>query len=67
MTENTLSAIYCPQERHLMTESGKVYIVPEQVARSFTSTNDLSFVRAWAALNSLIPSHGEVGYFEEAV
>lgn len=64
MTETTLSAIYCPLEQHLMIESGKVYVVPDQIARCFSSTDDIRFVRAWAAMNRLIPPNGEVGYFE---
>lgn len=66
MTETTLAAIYCPETRQLMIESGKVYIVPEQIARSFTSTRDMRFIRAWASMRKLIPAYGEVGYFEEA-
>lgn len=66
MNKPVLSAIYCHELRELMIESGSSYRVPEAVAKTAEDTKDTRFIRNWAKLNQLIPSDGQVGYFEAA-
>ncbi len=65
-TKQIPSAIYCPELRELMLESGRVIRVPEAVAKAGDETKDPRFVKAWAAMNQLIPATGVIGIFEAA-
>ena len=66
MTTQTPSAIYCPELRELMLESGRSIRVPEVVAKADDDSRETRFVKAWAAMNQLIPAHGFIGVFESA-
>ena len=50
-----------------MVESGRVFKVPEQIARTFSSSDpDTRFVKSWAVIHRLIPSDGQVLVVPEA-
>lgn len=66
MTKQVPSAIYCPELRELMLESGRSIIVPEAIAKAGAETKDARFVRAWASMQNLIPVGGLIGIFESA-
>ena len=52
-------ALYCPILRELMVESGRVFLVPEQIASTVNPQNpEMRFVKAWAVMHRLIPAHG---------
>ncbi|MFT6464757.1 MAG: hypothetical protein ACJARL_001553 [Halopseudomonas sp.] len=66
MTKQVLSAIYCPELRELMLESGRSIRVPEPIAKAGSDTRDARFIKAWAAMHQLIPAGGSIGIFESA-
>lgn len=63
----TNAALFCQELKELMIESGRVFKVPDQIARTVSSVNpDTRFVRSWAVIHRLIPSDGQVLVVTEA-
>ena len=61
------NALFCQELKELMVESGRVFKVPEQIARTFSSSDpDTRFVKSWAVIHRLIPSDGQVLVVPEA-
>lgn len=55
------NALFCQELKELMVESGRVFKVPEQIARTVSSSDpDTRFVKSWAVIHRLIPSDGQV-------
>ena len=58
-------ALYCPELKELMIDSGRVFLVPDQNAATVKKANpDTRFVKAWAVLHRLIPASGAVSVLE---
>jgi hypothetical protein len=58
-------ALYCPELKELMIDSGRVFLVPDQIAATVKKANpDTRFVKAWAVLHRLIPAPGAVSVLE---
>ena len=63
----TANALFCQELKELMVESGRVFKVPEQIARTFSSSDpDTRFVKSCAVIHRLIPSDGQVLVVPEA-
>ncbi|WP_047229961.1 hypothetical protein [Pseudomonas brassicacearum] len=61
------NALFCQELKELMVESGRVFKVPEQIARTVSSSDpDTRFVKSWAVIHRLIPSDGQVSVAPEA-
>ena len=61
LTMSTPSALFCQELNELMIESGRIFKVPEQIARTVsTSDPDTRFVKWWAVIHHLIPREGQV-------
>lgn len=61
------SALFCQELKELMVESGRVFKVPEQIARTVSPSDpDTRFVKSWAVIHRLIPSDGQVLVAPEA-
>lgn len=55
------NALFCQELNELMVDSGRVFKVPEQIARTVTADDpDTRFVKSWAVIHRLIPSDGQV-------
>lgn len=66
MNKPSSHAIYCHELRELMLESGRTFRVPEQLAKSVDGSNDTRFIKAWAAMNGLVPHDGTISFLERA-
>lgn len=61
-------ALYCPELKELMIDSGRTFRVPDQIAATVTSDSlNTRFVKAWAVLHKLIPSSGLVSVLEAQI
>lgn len=64
---NAAKALFCQEHKELMVESGRIFKVPERIARTVSSSDpDTRFVKSWAVIHHLIPSDGQVLVFSEA-
>ncbi|WP_137887455.1 hypothetical protein [Pseudomonas sp. 2FE] len=55
------NALFCQELNELMIESGRVFKVPEQIAKTVGGNDpDTRFVKSWAVIHRLIPSDGNV-------
>ena len=56
-----VAAYFSKELNELMVESGRIFKVPEQIARTVEPAQpDTRFVRTWAVIHRLIPADGEV-------
>ncbi|WKL67249.1 hypothetical protein Q1Z72_00810 [Pseudomonas qingdaonensis] len=64
-TKQESYALYCPELKELMIDSGRTFRVPDPIAATVNPGNlDTRFVKAWAMLHKLIPASGEVSVLE---
>ncbi|QCT95427.1 hypothetical protein FEV13_00305 (plasmid) [Stutzerimonas degradans] len=58
-------ALYCPELKELMIDSGRIYLVPDQIAVTVKKDNpDTRFVKQWAVMHRLISPAGAVTVLE---
>lgn len=58
---SNVSAFFCHELDELMVESGRIFKVPPQIARTVNPHNpDPRFVKSWAVIHRLIPADSEV-------
>lgn len=61
-------ALYCPELKELMIDSGRVFRVPEPIAATVEKeTLETRFVKAWAVMHKLIPSTANVTVLEAQI
>lgn len=54
-------ALYCPELKELMIDSGRVFRVPEPIAATVDQASlDTRYVKAWAVMHKLIPGTASV-------
>jgi len=60
-------AFFSHASSQLRVESGRIFLVPPQIARTVSPRNpDPRFVQTWAVLHGLIPADGKVLVLGEA-
>jgi len=65
-TTQEAMALYVPELKELMIDSGRVYRVPPIIAQTVDAeTCNTRFVKAWAVMHRLIASDATVAVFEE--
>ncbi|HHG4593437.1 hypothetical protein [Pseudomonas aeruginosa] len=63
----TAKALFCKELNELLVESGRRFLVPEQIAKTVNCADpDTRFVKSWAVIHKLIPADGEVLVLVEA-
>ncbi|SEJ63006.1 hypothetical protein SAMN04244572_04712 [Azotobacter beijerinckii] len=64
---NAVHAIFCRERDELMIDSGRIFKVPPQVARTVSAdAPDTRFVKSWAVMYRLIPAHAQVTFLQSA-
>lgn len=64
---NAVHAIFCRELNELMIDSGRIFKVPPQIARTVSAdAPDTRFVKSWAVIFGLIPAHAQVSVLQSA-